>query len=475
MSVRDFYESFWADAPDEPEPWEWERRRALLLAEARPGERVLDLGCGAGALPHRAARGGRRPGRRGDRRGRGASGRARPASRCGCVEPDGTLPFGHGEFDLVWCSEVLEHIPDVAAALHEVRRVLKRDGRLLLTVPYHGRLQAAAIALTRFDAPLRPARPARALLHAHARWRARWTHAGFAPTASAGAADAGGARQPALAAGAATGREATTTSEIALQRARVEVVARLEGAQRALGVVEDVEPHAARAGARSPGSRARGRSPARARGRRPACCRRGLLDRRRGRTAGRPRADCARARSARSTRPRSSCALVERDRARRPARGPTRTGCSALQRPRRPRRRSRRRQRPPDRAAGRRTGSLGDRRAVASRSRSVAREATQPGAEQRRDARWPGRTTSSRSPSACRRRPRRTRSVASPTRSASQGRPRSRRRRPTVRTAAGQPRAGGEQRQARARPSRGRRASARRSRGRGGRCASSTR
>ena len=34
--------------------------------------------------------------------------------------------------------------------------MLKRGGRLLLTVPYHGRLQAAAIALTRFDAHFDP-------------------------------------------------------------------------------------------------------------------------------------------------------------------------------------------------------------------------------------------------------------------------------------------------------------------------------
>ena len=37
-----------------------------------------------------------------------------------------------------------------------MRRVLKRGGRLLLTVPYHGRFQAAAIALTRFDAHFDP-------------------------------------------------------------------------------------------------------------------------------------------------------------------------------------------------------------------------------------------------------------------------------------------------------------------------------
>src|SRR3954469_23413744 len=47
-AVKTFYEDVWAELPDDPEPWAWERRRALLLGEARAGERVLDLGCGAG-------------------------------------------------------------------------------------------------------------------------------------------------------------------------------------------------------------------------------------------------------------------------------------------------------------------------------------------------------------------------------------------------------------------------------------------
>ena len=88
-----------------------------------------------------------------------AAARARanvPGADVRVVEDEGTLPVGHGEFDLVWCSETLEHIPDVGAALAEVRRGLRPGGRALITVPYHGRLQAALVALTRFEAHFDP-------------------------------------------------------------------------------------------------------------------------------------------------------------------------------------------------------------------------------------------------------------------------------------------------------------------------------
>jgi SAM-dependent methyltransferase len=153
--VQSFYESFWADAPPDPEPWLWERRRALLLAEAKPGERVLDFGCGAGRFLAALKEHGSEP--IGVEIAEAAAERARATgAEVRLVGPDGTLPLGHGKVDLVWCSEVLEHIPDVAGALLEMRRVLKPGGRLLLTVPYHGRLQAAAVALTRFDSHFDP-------------------------------------------------------------------------------------------------------------------------------------------------------------------------------------------------------------------------------------------------------------------------------------------------------------------------------
>jgi SAM-dependent methyltransferase len=151
--LRAFYESFWADAPQDPEPWAFEQRNALLHRELEPGDRVLDFGCGAArflATLENAV---------GVEIAQQAVDRARrnvPGADVRLLEPDGSLPLGHAEIDLVWCSEVLEHIADVGHALLEMRRVLKPQGRVLITVPYHGRVQAAGIALTRFEAHFDP-------------------------------------------------------------------------------------------------------------------------------------------------------------------------------------------------------------------------------------------------------------------------------------------------------------------------------
>ena len=45
------------------------------------------------------------------------------------------LPFSDHTFNLVWASEVLEHLADPDFAAREMRRVLKPGGRLILTTP----------------------------------------------------------------------------------------------------------------------------------------------------------------------------------------------------------------------------------------------------------------------------------------------------------------------------------------------------
>src|SRR5687768_14651873 len=108
--MRAFYEDFWTDMPDDPEPWAWERRRALLLGAVRPGERVLDLGCGSGRFVAALRDAGADP--VGIEIAEAALDRARrnvPGADLRLLESDGSVPIDHGTVDLVWCSEVLEH------------------------------------------------------------------------------------------------------------------------------------------------------------------------------------------------------------------------------------------------------------------------------------------------------------------------------------------------------------------------------
>ncbi|MFP3900060.1 MAG: class I SAM-dependent methyltransferase [Acidimicrobiia bacterium] len=112
-----------------------------------PGDRLLDLGCGAG----RHAFEGLRRGARvvavdhdeaelkevaGTTAAMSQAGEVHQAARSDCTRGDATLlPFPDGAFDRVIAAEVLEHIDDDRAAVRELARVLRPGGTLAVTVP----------------------------------------------------------------------------------------------------------------------------------------------------------------------------------------------------------------------------------------------------------------------------------------------------------------------------------------------------
>ena len=50
------------------------------------------------------------------------------------------LPFRSETFDLCFCLDVLEHVPNVATSLGEIKRVLNEDGILIVSVPVESQI-----------------------------------------------------------------------------------------------------------------------------------------------------------------------------------------------------------------------------------------------------------------------------------------------------------------------------------------------
>jgi SAM-dependent methyltransferase len=153
--IKDYYEDLWERLPDELEPPSFERRLAFLRGSARAGDRALDVGSGSGEFTAALAQAGAAA--VGVEVAQAALERARarhPGLDFRLVPLDGPLPFEDGSFELVWASEVIEHVTDTARWLSEVRRVLAPRGRLLVTTPSHGRLRVALGGVERFSEPL---------------------------------------------------------------------------------------------------------------------------------------------------------------------------------------------------------------------------------------------------------------------------------------------------------------------------------
>lgn len=115
-------------------------RRLVEAAAIKEGERVLDVACGTGIISRLAESKAGKTGRVvGFDLNPGMLARARQtdgtAGRIEWREGSATeMPFDDGSFDLVLCQHGLQFIPDKAAALSEMYRVLAPEGQLLISV-----------------------------------------------------------------------------------------------------------------------------------------------------------------------------------------------------------------------------------------------------------------------------------------------------------------------------------------------------
>jgi SAM-dependent methyltransferase len=154
ISVEEPFFEFWRThiaRPDDPHVARWEEyeRSGVERAQARnevirsvvdlAGKEVLDVGCQNGAWLVALGLAGARA------TGIDVVPTAVEASRirAACHGVDVTveqgsaceMPFGTGTFDLVVSSDVIEHVPDKVAMIHECARVLRPGGYLYLAAP----------------------------------------------------------------------------------------------------------------------------------------------------------------------------------------------------------------------------------------------------------------------------------------------------------------------------------------------------
>jgi 2-polyprenyl-6-hydroxyphenyl methylase/3-demethylubiquinone-9 3-methyltransferase len=148
MPGRDYFEARWAAVPPDAVPSDFALRMAFLAERVAPGERVLDLGCGDGRFASALREAGIEVVAADAAESALARARARdPTLDLRLIEPQGPLPFADSVFDVVWAGELIEHVADTQAWFSEVRRVLRGDGRLLLSTPNHSPLAVLGLAL----------------------------------------------------------------------------------------------------------------------------------------------------------------------------------------------------------------------------------------------------------------------------------------------------------------------------------------
>jgi ubiquinone/menaquinone biosynthesis C-methylase UbiE len=109
-------------------------RTLLRLLDVKPGNRVLEVGCGAGNILAQISAAELCGVDISESMVAKAKARLGPAANIQLADAE-NLPFENQRFDRVYCSEVLEHVIDPGVVLREMRRVVTHNGVVAVSVP----------------------------------------------------------------------------------------------------------------------------------------------------------------------------------------------------------------------------------------------------------------------------------------------------------------------------------------------------
>jgi ubiquinone/menaquinone biosynthesis C-methylase UbiE len=144
VGAREGYD-LWAEAYDAtPNPVvEMDARYTMSVLAPKPGEQILDAGCGTGRNIGALIRARSNPVGVDFSRGMlDVARRKHPTVPLMLADLQRTLPFEAERFDAVLCALIGEHLDELLPALREMHRVLRPHGRLVFSV-YHPEMAAA--------------------------------------------------------------------------------------------------------------------------------------------------------------------------------------------------------------------------------------------------------------------------------------------------------------------------------------------
>jgi ubiquinone/menaquinone biosynthesis C-methylase UbiE len=164
--IKDYYEGYWTggratySGSNQGYASNFRRWMALELWELATDAPVIEVGCGDASFTRELAHYSTNVTAL-DISASQIADNSRAFPRIKFVQHDVAepFPFPDNSFEVVWCSEVLEHLFNPVFAVEEMHRILRPGGRLLVTVPYHGRFKDVLIALFKWDVHFSPTNP----------------------------------------------------------------------------------------------------------------------------------------------------------------------------------------------------------------------------------------------------------------------------------------------------------------------------
>lgn len=136
MDARDHYEKYWGKKKGNEEFYAYERNSVLPELFA-PDEKLLDVGCGDGAVGEELIKNGLKVyGVDLSKKAVTIARKRGVKAKQGSVEEK--IPYKTGEFDSVFWGDNMEHLFNPQKTLNEINRVLKPRGKLVLSCPNMG-------------------------------------------------------------------------------------------------------------------------------------------------------------------------------------------------------------------------------------------------------------------------------------------------------------------------------------------------